>query len=235
MKLKQWLLVAVMVTMVTLASPLFGQGGVVDPSKQWMTADNVSALDLGGVGGCGVALTTGVYAANPANSGAQAAPALVRAQAQNNVFQVTTSAAASALTLTCDIIPSSFRTTPNKGVQITGLVVYYGQQTSALTSITSPNTFSTVTLPVVGGAAAASGTVAAVAGVPVFTPVLASAQLTTTTSGQCFAQAIVPATPIVVNTANQRVIFEEIFNQTVASATVYQICGVDVYYNNIVF
>lgn len=230
--------VMTLVLILSTSAVMMGQGTAgatpyFDPTKQWQTSDNVSPITLGDVGGCGAALTTGVFAANPANSGGAATPSTVRAQAQNNVFQVTTSAAASALTLTCDIIPASFRTTPNKGISITAIQVMYGTQTSALTSVTSPNTFSTITYPSAG--AAASGTVAAIAGTPTFNPLLASAQLTTTTSGQCFTQTIVPAAPILVNNPLQRVIFEEIFNQTVGAATVYQICGVLVYYNNVVF
>lgn len=235
--IRKFLSVALAVLMVvTTTTALFGQGGVVDPTKQWMVADNVSPISLGDVGGCGVALTTGVYAANPANSGAQAAPSTVRGQAQNNVLMVTTSAAASALTLTCDIIPAAYRTTPNKGIQLTGLTVYYGTQTSALTSVTSPNTLSSIQLPATPGAAA-SGVVTSplVAPTVTFSPVLASAQLTTVTLGQCFRQDVIFSAPITINNISQRIMFEEIFNQTVASATVYTICGVDVYYNNIVF
>lgn len=233
---KKFFSVVLAIAMIALPVVATAQQGPLDPTKQWMTADNVSALGLGSVGdGCGAALTTGAFAANPANSGALSAPSIVRAQAQNNVYQVTTSAAASALTLTCDIVPPGIRSTPGKGVSITGLSVYYGVQTSALTSVTSPNPLSTITLPATPGAAAA-GTVAAIAApTVVFSPLLASAQLTITTSGQCFRQDIIFSAPLLVNLPTQRIIFEEIFNQTVASATVYQICGVDVYYNNIVF
>lgn len=203
--------------------------------SQWQTSDNVAPLALGGANdGCNMALTTGAYAANPANSGAFVGPALVRTAANETVYQVTTTAAASALTLTCDIIPPSLRTTSGKGVVITGIQVLYGQQTSALTSVSASATpFSTITFPSVG--AAAAGTVAAITGNAVFNPLLASAQLTVTTSGQCFNQIVSPLTPIAVNSATQRVTFEEVFNQTVASATVYQICGVNVLYNNVVF
>jgi hypothetical protein len=220
--------IAALLVLASAINPCFAQQGA-----QWQTSDNASPLELNSGNGCSVALTTGAFAANPANSGGLSAPAIVRAQNQNTVLQVVTSAAASALTLTCDIIPQNFRTTPGKGISITGIQVQYGVQTSALTSVTSPNTFSTITYPSVG--AAAAGTVAAISGTPVFNPVLASAQLTTTTSGQCFTQNITPASPILVNNAVQRVIFEEVFNQTVASATTYQICGVTVFYNNVVF
>jgi hypothetical protein len=231
-------MLAFLVTLGSLApTHLVNAQGVtpyVNPSAQWQTNDNVASIPLGAVQGCGVALTTGAYAANPANSGALVAPAVVRAQAQNNVYQVTTTAAASALTLTCDIVPpDGTRTTFGKGIQITGVQVQYGVQTTALSSITSANTFSTITLPAAGGAA--SGTVAAISGTPVFNPVLASAQLATTTSGQCYTQTITPATPIVINSQTQRVVFEEVFNQVAGTAAVYQICGVRVFYNNVVF
>lgn len=231
-------MLAFLVTLSSLApSKLVNAQGVtpfVNPTSQWQTTDNVASIPLGANQGCGVALTTGVYAANPANSGAFVGPAVVRAQAENQVYQVTTTAAASALTLTCDIIPpDGVRTTFGKGITITGVQVQYGVQTTALSSVTSPATFSTVTLPAVGGAA--SGTVAAIAGTPVFNPILASAQLTTTTSGQCFTQTITPASPIVVNTATNRVIFEEVLNSTAGTATVYQLCGVRVFYSDTIF
>jgi hypothetical protein len=227
------LAVMIVMTLIAIFAPV--PITLAQQGSQWQTSDNVAPLALGGVNdGCSVALTTGAYAANPANSGAFAGPATVRAQASNTVYQVTTSAAASALTLTCDVIPPALRTTAGKGVSITGIQVLYGIQTTALSSVSASATpFSTITYPTVG--AAAAGTVAAITGNAVFAPVLASAQLTTTTSGQCFNQTVTPASPIAVNSQTQRVTFEEVFNSTAGTATVYQICGVNVLYNNVVF
>lgn len=193
-------------------------------------ADNYFWLPMNSTLGCSAYLTTGAFAANPANSGALVAPSIARAAANNTVFQVTTTGAASALTLDCNIaIPS--KTSTGKGVLVTGINVFYGVQTSNLTSITLP-TLSTVTYSATAGGAAA-GTVAAAGGTITTTPAIGSAQLTTTTTGLCYQQAVNLTTPIQLNTSNQNLIMEEVFNQTATSAAVYQICGVQVVYQNL--
>lgn len=169
---------------------------------------------------------TGVWAAGPASAGTYVGPLMVQAVTKNQLLQGTTTAAASAPNLDCDITPPS-RTTAGKGTTITGVQVFYAVQTSALTSVTTP-TISTVTFPASGGAAA--GTIAAIPGTLALTP--ASFTLTTSATGVCQSQNITLNTPFLVNTANQRVQLEIIFNQTVASALTIQVCGVQVLYNN---
>src|SRR5579859_283503 len=179
------------------------------------------------LGECGAALTTGAFAANPANSGALSAPSMVRAAAGEQVLQVTTSAAASALTVDCDLTPPS-RLTTGKGVTVTGYNFYYGNQTSALTSITTP-VVNTITFPV-PPTATPTGTVATAGGTITLNPV--SPTLTTTTLGQCNAFNATFATPVAVNSQSVRLETTIVLNQTAASATVYQVCGVQVLYQN---
>ena len=167
---------------------------------------------------------TGVFAANPASSGTFVGPALVQAQTANTVYQVTTTAAASAVNANCDITAPSRLTTGN-GITITGYDIWYAIQTTALTSITPP-TVNTITYPVVGGAAA--GVVAPAGGVLTTTP--STLQLATTTSGSCYTSNVTFGTPFVYNNPNQRLETNWIFNQTAASAEVIQICGIQVYY-----
>ena len=174
---------------------------------------------------CGAALTTGAFAANPANSGATAAPIMVRTAAGEQALQVTTTAAASALTVDCDLTPPS-RLTAGKGVTVTGYNFFYGNQTSALTSITLP-VVNTVLFPVPPSASPV-GTVATAGGTITSNP--ASPTLTTTTLGQCNAFQATFQTPVLLNNASQKLETTVVLNQTVAAATVYQICGVQVLY-----
>lgn len=200
--------------------------------SQWQTNDNVASLDLGAIAGCSGFLTTGAFAANPANAGALSAPSPARTAANNYLYQVTTTAAASALTLDCDIGAPFTRTTPGKGIIVTGAAIEYGVQTTALSSVTLP-VLSTVSYPAYG--AAAAGTVASAGGTITTNPAIGSSQLATTTSGQCYNMQVLLATPVPLNLQNQRLVLETVFNQTTASAAVYQICGVQVFYQNVVF
>ena len=170
--------------------------------------------------------TTGVFAANPANSGTYVGPAMVRVAAGETVLQATTTAAASALVVDCDLTPPT-RTTSGKGVTVTGYQLWYAVQTTALTSITAP-VVNTVTFPATGGTAA--GTVASAGGSLTILP--ASLILTTSTSGACQSANVSFGTPVVLNTINQRLGTTWVFNQTGASAEVLQICGVQVFFNN---
>lgn len=199
---------------------------------QWQTNDNIADLDLGAMGGCQGFLTTGAFAAGPANAGAFAGPTYTRAAANNYVFSATTSGAASVLTFDCDLSAPFTRTTPGKGVIITGAAIQYGIQTTALGSITPP-TVQTITYPAFGNT---SGAVLATAGGAVTTnPVVASAGLATTTSGQCYNIQVSLATPVALNLTGQRLVMETVFNQPAASAATYQVCGVQVFYQNVVF
>jgi hypothetical protein len=215
-----------------LASKLAEVHAQYTQGAQWQTNDNIAELDLGTVNGCQAFLTTGAFAAGPANAGAFAGPTFARAAANNYVWQATTSAAASALTIDCDLGAPFTRTTPGKGVIITGAAIMYGNQTSALTSVTLP-TVATIAYPQAGGTA--SGTVASAGGVITTTPAIGSAILTTTTTGQCNNLFVALATPVSMNLQNQRLTMETVLNQTVAAATTYQLCGVSVFYQNVVF
>jgi len=178
------------------------------------------------LGACGFALTTGTFAANPANSGGLSAPAMVRTQTSEQVLQITTTAATNTETLDCDITPPS-RTTTGKGITITGYTLYYAVQTTALTSITTP-TVSSIAFLAFGGTAAGTVT-AGLAGTLTLNPV--TLQLATTTAGSCYSANVTFSTPIAVNPTNTRYETTWAFNQSAAAATVLQVCGLQVYYN----
>lgn len=199
---------------------------------QWQTNDNVADLDLDAVNGCVGFLTTGAFAAGPANSGAFAGPTYTRAAANNYVYSFTTSAAASALTLDCDLGAPFTRLTVGKGVIVTGAAIQYGVQTTALNSITLP-TLQSITYPAFGSTSGA--TLAAAGGTITTNPAVASAGLATTTSGQCYNLQVQLATPQALNVGGQRLVLETVFNQTAGTAATYQVCGVQVYYQSVVF
>jgi hypothetical protein len=122
------------------------------------------------------------------------------------------------------------RLTSGRGIKVTGIQLFYGVQTTALTSITAP-TISTLTYPATG--AAAGVTIGSSAGGTLtVTPTL---QLATTTSGQCYSENISFGTPVFLTTANQRLTLEQIFNQTAAAATQLQFCGAVVLYTYVPF
>lgn len=176
---------------------------------------------------CVLFLTAGAFAANDAGTGGLTAPAVTRVAANNWVLQAITTAAANSIALECDINPPT-RITAGHGAKITSIQLLYGVQTTALTSITQP-TLSTITYPATGGAAGA--TLASAGGSLTVTP--GTLQLATTTSGQCYSENITLGTPLLLNTTNQRLTLEQIFNQSAAAATQLQICGAIVYYTNI--
>ena len=175
---------------------------------------------------CGLNLTVGALAA--ASTTGQL-PGIVRAAAGNHVLQISTTAAANTTQLDCDISPPS-RLTTGKGVTITGAQVYYGYQTTALTTITGP-VVNTVTLPATG--AAAAGTVASAGGsLTVTNGTSHSTPGAVTTTGQCYSENVLFGTPVTINSSTVRLTLEEQFAQSAAAATVLQICGVAVFYNN---
>jgi hypothetical protein len=190
------------------------------------TADSIYNVPLGS---CGMSVpTTGVFAANPASSGTYVGPAVVRAAANEVVLQATTTAAASAVVLDCDItVPT--RSSTGKGAIVTGYQLWYAIQTTALTSITAP-VVNTTTFPVSAGAAA--GVVAAAGGALTGNPLAASLILTTSASGACQSVNELFATPVVLGTLNQKLTTTWVFNQTAASAEVIQFCGAQVFYVN---
>lgn len=177
---------------------------------------------------CGMFMTAGAFAANSAGSGGLTGSALVRIAANNWVLQGVTTAVANSIAVECELNPIT-RSTAGRGAKITSIQLLYGVQTTALTSITAP-TLSTITYPATG--AAASATVGTLAG-GTLTVTPGTLQLATTTSGQCYSENIALGTPLILNTTNQRLTLEQIFNQSAAAATQLQICGVVVYYTSI--
>lgn len=177
-------------------------------------------ITIGAAGTFAAAVLTGT-----GNSATNPGP--FRTATGSTVLQAITTGAASNLNTTCDITPSSKLTT-GKGVIINNVQLFYGDQTTALTSITAP-TVQSLTYPATG--AAAGLTNAAAGGALTVTP--GSLQLTTTTSGQCFSENIAMGTPIPVITDLQRVTLDQTFNQAGAAAQTLQICGVIVHYTNI--
>jgi hypothetical protein len=176
---------------------------------------------------CSFYLTAGAWAASPAGAGGLTAPAMVRTGGNNWVLQGTTTAAANSIALTCDIQLAT-RSTSLRGAKITAIQLFYGVQGNALTSITGA-TFASLTYPVTGASAGVTNNTSAGGTLSVTPSVL---QLATTTSGQCYSENIALGTPLQVNTINQRLNIEQIFNQTGALATTLQFCGAIVYYSN---
>ncbi len=151
-----------------------------------------------------------------------AGPALVRAAAGNTVLSATTNTTGGTVTVTCPLEILS-RTTAAKGATINSIDIYYGVQTTALSSIAAA-TLNTVTYPATGGAA--SGTVAAAGGSLTATP--GTLQLTTTTTGQCFHENVSLGTPFLMNSNTARVTLEQQFTTAGTTATTLQICAVGV-------
>lgn len=181
------------------------------------------------LGACGLSVpTTGVWAAGPASAGTYVGPLVVRAAAGEPVLQGTTTGAASAIVLDCDITPPS-RTAVGKPTFVTGYQLWYAVQTTALTSITAP-VVSLITFPVSGGTAA--GVVTNPAGVITLNPV--APVLTTSASGACQSQNALFATPVTLSALNQKLTTTWVFNQTAAASEIFQLCGMQVFYATVV-
>lgn len=155
-----------------------------------------------------------------------AGPAIVRAATNNLVLQATTNTTAGVVAATCDLSPLLARTTANKGATIKSVDLYYGVQTTGLSSIAAA-TPTSVAYPATG--AAAAGTVAAIGGTLTVTP--GTLQLATTTSGQCYHENISFGTTVAVNSNIQKLTVEQQFTTAGTTATILQICGVGINYN----
>jgi hypothetical protein len=151
-------------------------------------------------------------------------PALVRVGANQLVYAGTTNTTSGTVALTCDITFGG-RTTSGLGFQVTGVSLYYGLQTTALSSITAA-TVATVTLPSAGGSA--SGSTSAAGGSYTVSPT--TLQTATTTSGNCYNEQIAFGTPFTY-TNNSKVSFDQIFSTAGSAATTLQVCGLKVYGN----
>lgn len=187
-----------------------------------------------GPSACSMTATTGAFAAGSGPT-TVAAPQLIRAATGNMILVATTTAAANAIEVICDItVPGWQLNGPSKGVTIKQVNILYGVQTTALTSIGAA-VINSVTYPnSTAAGAAAAATVASIGGSLTVTPT--SLQLTTTTLGQCFNEALVLATPFVENNGNPNIQYtvDQVFNQTAAASTVLNICDVYVTYDEVI-
>ena len=177
---------------------------------------------------CTMTLTVGVFAANPATSGALSAPSMVRTAVGNTVQQVTTTAAANTTVVTCDMTPPS-RLLAGAGIEIFQVKYTFGYQTTALTSIGAwaPNS---VTYPAVAGnpnttaVAAIGGALTVTAGDDHVTPGGVTA------AGELYNELVEFGTPYAVEVDHVRLMWENSFVQTAASASVVQVGPTFVYY-----
>jgi hypothetical protein len=161
---------------------------------------------------------------SPTTTAFTAGPALVRVGANQLVYSGTTNTTAGTIALTCDITFGG-RTTSGLGFQVTGVSLYYGVQTTALSSIAAA-TVATVSLPTAGGAA--SGSASSAGGAYTVTPT--TLQTATTSSGNCYNEQVAFATPFTY-TNNSKVSFDQVFSTAGTSATTFQVCGLKVYGN----
>ena len=146
---------------------------------------------------CGLTLTTGTWAANSgAGTSIGVTPLVMKAQTGNSVLQGTTTAAANAFDVTCDITPRS-RLTAGKSVTITAVSYMLGWQTTAPTS-TGTAALNSITYAAPGSTA--QGTVAAIGGSLAPTGWNHASPPTTTTSGQCYTEKLALGTPYAVST-----------------------------------
>lgn len=160
----------------------------------------------------------------PTTTAFSTGPALVRVGANQLLYSGTTNTTAGTIALTCDITFGG-RTTSGLGFQVTGVSLYYGVQTTALSSIAAA-TVATVTLPSAGGSA--SGSASAAGGTYTVTPT--TLQTVTTTSGNCYNEQIAFGTPFTY-TNNTKVSFDQVFSTAGSTATTLQVCGLKVYGN----
>lgn len=135
----------------------------------------------------------------------------------------TTAAGASTDNLTCNIhIPQ--RTTASKGVMLLDCTIYYGVQTTALTSLGAP-TLNTITMPTPGTAETASTVTPVSLGAVTVTPVVGSANLGTTTAGAFFSEKVALNTPVFLNTDLQSIQYNQTFVQSAAAAQIVNTPG----------
>lgn len=136
----------------------------------------------------------------------------------------TTAAGATVDNLTCNIhIPQ--RTTAGKGVALLNdCTIYYGVQTTALTSVGAP-TLNTITMPTSGTSETPSTVTPVSLGAVTVTPVIGSANLGLTTSGAFFTEKVALNTPVPLNTDLQMIQYNQTFNQAAAAAQIVNTPG----------
>ncbi len=136
-------------------------------------------------------------------------------------------------TFVCQIhVPTSLSTFGlGRGAQVKDVQFYYGVQTTGLGTqvatlasgtMNSAIVFSTVALPAPGAGETASTVlpVRADAGTLLITPVVASANVATTTAGGFYSMQFTPATPIAINTDRQLLQLTVALLNTATSATI---------------
>ena len=135
----------------------------------------------------------------------------------------TTNAGASTDNLTCNIhVPQ--RTSTGKGIQLLDCVIYYGVQTTALTSLGAP-TLNTITMPTPGTGETPSTVTPVSLGAVTVTPVVGSANLGTTTAGAFFSEKVALNTPVFLNTDVQMIQYNQTFVQSAAAAQIVNTPG----------
>lgn len=131
-----------------------------------------------------------------------------------------------------------------RGVQITDVTPLYGVQTSALGTqantlasgtFNSSIVFSNIAFPVAAASETASTVtpVRADAGTMVVAPVAASFNTATTTAGGFYSAKFAPASPILMNTDLQSLLFTFTLQCAATSATITNLAGLQVHYINV--
>lgn len=141
----------------------------------------------------------------------------------------TTAAGASNDTLTCMVLPPT-DLTAGRGITVNDVVVFYGVQTTALTSLGAP-TLGTITFPAAGTAETPSAVAPVTAGAVTVTPVVGSANLGLTTAGAFFSEKVALNTPVTFTTDLQYLYFAQIFAQSAAAAQIVNVPGLVVHYS----
>lgn len=157
-------------------------------------------------------------------------------------FQLlTTNSGTNTHTYQCDITPPSFITS-GRGATITSVEFYYGVQTTNLGTqvatlasgtMNSQVVFTYVDYPAAAGAATPSveAPVRADSGTLVIAPVVASANVATTTAGRYYTVSFTPASGIVVETARRQYYLNVALLNTATSATETNTVGGRVVYS----
>jgi hypothetical protein len=135
----------------------------------------------------------------------------------------TTGAGATNDNLTCNLhVPQ--RTTAGHGFFLSDCTIYYGVQTTALTSLGNP-TLNSITLPTPGAGETPSTVTPVTLGSVTPTPLVASANLATTTAGAFFSEKVALNTPVFINTDFQSLQFNQVFAQSAAAAQIVNTPG----------
>lgn len=141
----------------------------------------------------------------------------------------------------CNISPPNAIITTGSGIAIRDAVFFYGIQTTGLgtqVAVLASGTmngeavFTTITYPAPGAAETPSTVTPARAdaGTLVIAPVVASANVATTTAGSFYSTSFTPATPVAYKTDRVQLLLNVALLNTASSATVTQSPGVLVHF-----